>query len=76
MARGVGGESPANVMKHLGGIEFPTDKQKIVEHAKRGEGPDTQEVVDFLEQIPDKEYGGPQDIMKEFGGQKDEGKEE
>jgi hypothetical protein len=67
MTRGLGGESPANVMKHLSGIDFPADKQSIIEQAKRGEGPDTQEVVDFLEQIPDREYGGPQEILKEYG---------
>jgi hypothetical protein len=66
MARGVGGESPANVMKHLGGIDFPADKQTILEQAKRGDGPDTQEVVEFLEKIPDREYGGPQEILKEY----------
>lgn len=67
MTRGLGGESPANVMKHLSGIDFPADKQSIIDQAKRGEGPDTQEVMDFLEQIPDREYGGPQEILKEYG---------
>jgi hypothetical protein len=69
MERGVGGHGPANVMKHLGGIDFPANKQEILEQAKRGEGPDTKEVVEFLEKIPDREYGGPQEIMKEFGNQ-------
>jgi hypothetical protein len=59
-------------MKHLSGINFPADKQSIIEQAKRGEGPDTNEVVQFLEQIPEREYGGPQEILKEYGNAKDD----
>lgn len=67
MARGVGGHGPANIMKHLKGIKFPVDKNKIVETARHGEGPDTDEVVEVLNNIPEKEYNSPAEIMKEIG---------
>ena len=67
MARGVGGEGPANIMKHIKGISFPADKQQLLEQAKKGEGPDTRDVVQFLEKLPDREYGGVQEVTKEIG---------
>ncbi|HEX3081943.1 MAG TPA: DUF2795 domain-containing protein [Candidatus Saccharimonadia bacterium] len=66
MTRGVGGEGRANIMQHLSGIDFPADKQAILEQARRSKGPDTQEVVNFLERIPDREYDGPQEILNEY----------
>jgi hypothetical protein len=67
MARGVGGEGPANIMKHMKGIKFPADKQKLIEHARNGEGPDTDEVVDFLGKIPEQEYNTAADVTKAVG---------
>ncbi len=67
MARGVGGHGPANVMKHLKGIDFPVSKQQLLEHARKGPGPDTEDVMDVLEQIPDKEYNTPAEVMQELG---------
>jgi len=67
MARGVGGHGPANIMKHMSGIHFPANKEQIIEHAKKAEGPDTSDVVDFLEKIGDKEYQSPTEILKEVG---------
>lgn len=67
MTRGVGGQGPANIMKHLGGMSFPASKQDIINHAKNAEGPDTNEVVQILEQIDDREYDSPAGIMHEVG---------
>lgn len=68
MARGVGGRGPANIMKHLKGIHFPVDKNGILSIAKQKEqGPDTPDVIDVLNQIPEKEYSSPAEIMKEVG---------
>jgi len=39
MTRGVKGHSPANVMKHLKGLDFPADKSKILAHAGRLQDP-------------------------------------
>ncbi|HEX2962276.1 MAG TPA: DUF2795 domain-containing protein [Ignavibacteriales bacterium] len=67
MARGVGGHGPANIMKHLKGLDFPANKSKLLSFAKRGEGPDTDDVLSILQQIPDKSYNSPAEVMKEVG---------
>jgi hypothetical protein len=72
MTRGVGGHSPANIMKHLGGIDFPATKQQLLEHAKEtGQkdeaAPDSNEVVEFLEKIPDKKYESVVEVTEAIG---------
>lgn len=67
MARGVGGKGPANIMKHIKGLHFPATKQEIIENAKKAPGPDTDEVINVLEKIPDGEYGTPPEILKAVG---------
>ncbi|MHB0977273.1 MAG: DUF2795 domain-containing protein [Candidatus Aquicultorales bacterium] len=70
MTRGVGGHGPANIMKHLKGIHFPASKDAIVSHAQQGPGPDTGDVMDTLNKIPDKQYNSPAEILKEYGNVK------
>ena len=60
-----GGHSPANVTKHLKGINFPADKNALVKHAKKG-GAD-KEVLNELQGFEDREYGSMADVMKAFG---------
>jgi hypothetical protein len=67
MTRGVGGESSSNIMEHLRGVDYPTNKQTLIDAAKTGAGPDTDEVVDFLEMLPDREYTGVTDVTKAIG---------
>ena len=67
MARGVGGIGPANIMKHLKGIHFPVDKNGIVELAQRGLGPDTDQVMEVINKLPDRQYSSVAEIMKEIG---------
>ncbi len=67
MARGVGGHGPANIMKHLKGMDFPADKGDLLSHAGNDQGPDTEEVLDVLKQLPDKQYHSPAEVMKEVG---------
>jgi len=66
-ARGVGGRGPANIMRHMKGISFPASKEIILATAKGGQGPDTDQVLKVLEQIPEKEYTSPAEILKEVG---------
>lgn len=35
MTRGVGGESPANVATYLKGIDYPANKQDLLQHARQ-----------------------------------------
>lgn len=65
MARGVGGHSPANVAHHLKGIDFPADKNDLVNHAKN-DGADN-EVMEVLDQMPTRQYGSMADVMKGVG---------
>ena len=65
MTRGVGGESPANVTTYLKGIDYPAQKEDLVQHAKKnGAEP---EVLDVLNGMPEQEYGNMADVMKGYG---------
>ena len=64
-SKGKSGHSPANVTRHLGGIDFPASKQDLVKHAQ-GNGAND-EVMDVLNRMPDREYGNMADVMKGFG---------
>ncbi len=66
MARGAGGRGPANIMGHIKGIDFPARKNDLVEHARETEGPDTDEVVNALEKLPNRKYNSPADVMHEI----------
>jgi Protein of unknown function (DUF2795) len=65
MSHSAGGDSPANVQKYLKGIDYPAKKQQLVETAKKNGAP--QEVVQVIQQIPNQEFNGPQDVVKAFG---------
>ena len=65
MARGVGGESPANVQKYLKGMDYPAKKRDLEQQAKKNDAPD--EVLQVIRQFPDQEFSGPQDVMKAYG---------
>ncbi len=65
MTRGLGGQSPANISNYLGGIDFPTGKNDIVEHAKQNDAePD---VMKILESLPEGQYENMADVMKGVG---------
>lgn len=57
--------SPAEIQSFLQGVSYPATKEALVEHAKTNGAPE--EIVEALEEMEDAEYGGPQDVMKEFG---------
>jgi hypothetical protein len=65
MTRGVGGHSPANIMKHLRNIHFPADKGTILRYAQHGPGPKTRSVLEVLRLIPDKSYRSTSEILHE-----------
>ena len=52
--------SPIDVQKALSGMDYPANKQQIVEHAKEHGG--DMEVIDALEGIEDREYEGPSGV--------------
>ena len=65
MTRGLGGNSPANVQKYLSGVDYPAEKQDLIEAARRNDAPD--EVMQTIRKLPEDHYGGPQDVMKGYG---------
>ena len=60
-----GGHSPANVTKHLKGIDFPAKKDDLVKHAQHLKA--DQDVLGELRNMEDREYGSMADVMKGFG---------
>ena len=51
------------VQKYLSGMDYPAAKSDILEHA-RGQGA-SEDVVQALEQIADREYDGPNAVSEE-----------
>ena len=50
------------VQKALGGISYPATKDQLIEHARdKNAG---QDILDALQNIPDQEYDGPNEVSK------------
>jgi len=61
------GPSAVNLAKQFQGIDFPVNKQDLIEHA-REKGAE-ENVMNMLEQLEDREYNSMKDVMKEYGKQ-------
>ncbi|MEA5577261.1 DUF2795 domain-containing protein [Anabaena sp. UHCC 0451] len=58
--------NPVEVQKHLKGVDYPADKQVLIEQAKK-QGAD-REVISLLDKLPeDEEYDNPADLNKAIG---------
>lgn len=57
-----GSISAAEVEKYIGGIDFPADKDELVNHARENGAPE--EVLEFMEKFPDQEYGSAIDVSR------------
>lgn len=55
--------SPVKIQQSLKGISYPAKKDDLVETARGNDAPDM--VMKVLERLPDREYDGPQEVMKE-----------
>lgn len=51
------------VQKFLSGVDYPASKQQLVEHARENKA--DKDALEALEHIPDKEYGGPNEVSRE-----------
>ena len=58
--------SPIDVQKALGGMDYPATKEQIVEHAQQHGGSD--DVVEALKNIEDREYEGPSGVSSAVFG--------
>lgn len=54
--------STAQVEKFLKGMDFPSDKDGLVERARENGAPD--DVLDLLNNLPDQDYHSPIDVSK------------
>lgn len=70
MSRGVGGQSPSNVQSYLSGVSYPASKQDLMAAAKRNRAP--REVLEVIEGFDESEFGGPQEVMKAYGHERQE----
>lgn len=57
--------SPAKIQQCLKGAHYPSNKQKLVDLARKNNAPNN--VMSILDLIPDKEYSSPAHVMKEVG---------
>jgi hypothetical protein len=57
--------APADVTKHLQGLDFPASRADLVRQAeKNGADRDAMEIV---RKMPEREYGDMSDVMKAYG---------
>jgi hypothetical protein len=57
--------STATIAQALSGIDFPCNKNKLVEYAQKNNA--DQEVVDAIRQMPEAEYTSMADVFKGVG---------
>lgn len=58
--------NPVQIQKHLKGVDYPANKQDLIQHAQR-QGAD-EKVISLLEQLPEnEEYENPTDLNKAIG---------
>ena len=60
--------SPAQVEKYIKGIKFPASKQQLLQQAEINNAND--DVLNILENVPDKEFNSPIDISIAIGKMK------
>lgn len=57
--------SPAEIQKHLRGVEYPATKEDLLNAARENGAPE--DILSSLENLDTEEFGGPQDVMKAYG---------
>ncbi len=57
--------SPIDVQKFLSGVDYPTDKATLVEHAT-SQGADD-DIRSTLENLPMEEFNSPNDVSEAIG---------
>lgn len=57
--------NPVGIAKFLKGVDFPVDKQQLLQHAKQQGA--MQEVIQSIQQLEDRQYNSMSDVEKSFG---------
>jgi Protein of unknown function (DUF2795) len=58
--------SPIEVQKHLQGVDYPADKEQLVDAARRNGAED--DVVKAISSLPSRQFDGPDTVMEQLGG--------
>lgn len=56
---------PAEVQKHLKGVEYPATKDDVISAADENDAPDS--VIEMLQSMPGEQYDGPDEVMEALG---------
>ena len=56
--------NPIHLQKALKGVSYPASKDDLIAKAKDNSADD--EVMSFLDGLPDREFGGPNGVTKEI----------
>ena len=64
---GGGGKNPIDAQRHLSGVDYPASKEDLVSEAKSQDA--EQDVIDALQNMPDKEYNSPTDVTQALGNE-------
>ncbi len=58
-------QTPVSVQTYLKGTDYPAGKEELLRKAHDNGAPE--EVIEILEQLPQQEFRGPDDVMKAYG---------
>lgn len=54
--------NPIQIQKYLKGVDYPADKESLIEAANSNEAPE--DLVTMINSLPDKEFGSPAEVSK------------
>ncbi|MBE0480930.1 MAG: DUF2795 domain-containing protein [Dehalococcoidia bacterium] len=57
--------SAAQIQVYLKGIDYPVNKQQLVDHARSNNAPEN--VMSFITRFPERTYTRPNEVQEEFG---------
>jgi hypothetical protein len=57
--------NPTQAQEYLTGAEYPADKEELIDIAR--ENGANQQVIQFLETIPEREYDSPKEVTEMIG---------
>ncbi len=60
--------SAAMLAQFMKGIDFPADRNTVISTAKSNGAPE--EVMEYLNRLPERQYDYPTDVEQEFGKMK------
>ena len=64
MARGIGERPERSVSAHLEGVEYPADREDLVQSAADNDAP--VDVINFLKSLPRERYDSEELVMRDF----------